>query len=169
MIKAEWAHVDWEGQSLYVPAKNVKTRTERNVPLTEEALAILLAQRESCPKDEPRIFWCWKNPRVVSKRFHAIAARAGMPDFKFHDLRHEATTRFFELRDEHGRPVLNVLEAMDITGHTQISTIARYTHHLPSRLAEQMNRATWKGTKTHPPSGDADGVGDSSRQGQPKQ
>lgn len=151
MIKAEWAHVNWEGKSLHIPGKNVKTRKEREIPLTREILAILLAQRKACPKDEPRIFWSWKDPRVVSKRFRAIAVRAGMRDLKLHDLRHEATTRLSEQRDETGRATLDVLECMQITGHTQMSTIRRYTHHLPSRLAEQMDRATPRRTQAQPP------------------
>ena len=44
-----------------------------------------------------------------------------MRGLRFHDLRHEATTRFFEMG-------LNVMEVAAITGHKDIRMLSRYTH-----------------------------------------
>ena len=46
---------------------------------------------------------------------------ACLRDLRFHDLRHEATTRFFEMG-------LNVMEVAAITGHKDIRMLSRYTH-----------------------------------------
>ncbi len=40
---------------------------------------------------------------------------------RLHDLRHEATSRFFEKG-------LNVMEVMTITGHKTMEMLKRYTH-----------------------------------------
>ena len=42
-------------------------------------------------------------------------------DLRFHDLRHEATSRFFEKG-------LNVMEVTAITGHKDVRMLQTYTH-----------------------------------------
>ena len=46
----------------------------------------------------------------------------------FHDLRHEATSRFFERG-------LNVMEVASITGHKDLKMLKRYTHLKAEDLA----------------------------------
>ena len=54
--------------------------------------------------------------------------RAGIKDLHFHDLRHEATSRFFEKG-------LNVMEVGAITGHKDLRMLQRYTHLRAEDLA----------------------------------
>jgi integrase len=49
-------------------------------------------------------------------------------DLRFHDLRHEATSRLFEKG-------LNPIEAASITGHKDLRMLKRYTHLDPTKLA----------------------------------
>ncbi|MEF2676690.1 MAG: tyrosine-type recombinase/integrase [Bilophila wadsworthia] len=51
---------------------------------------------------------------------------------RFHDLRHEATSRLFERTD------LDVMEIRAITGHKALQMLARYTHLKTSRLADRL-------------------------------
>ena len=44
-----------------------------------------------------------------------------MEDWRFHDLRHEATSRLFEKG-------LNTMEVASITGHEDLRMLKRYTH-----------------------------------------
>ena len=57
--------------------------------------------------------------------------RAGLENFRLHDLRHEATTRFFELG-------LNVTEVSTITGHKDLKMLKRYTHIRAKDLAKKL-------------------------------
>ena len=57
--------------------------------------------------------------------------RADLHDLHFHDLRHEATSRFFELG-------LNVVEVAAITGHKDLKMLQRYTHLLAEDLARKL-------------------------------
>lgn len=139
MIRAQWKDLNLEGRTLNVPKENTKTRKPRQVPLSLAAIEILKTQRELCPKGETRIFYAWKDSAAVSRKFHAIAFRAGIPSLKFHDLRHEATSRLFEKRDENGKYVFATMQIMKITGHTEISTIERYAHLRPSELAKLLD------------------------------
>jgi integrase len=51
-----------------------------------------------------------------------------MIDLHFHDLRHEAASRLFEVG-------LNVMEVASITGHKTLQTLKRYTHLRAEELA----------------------------------
>ena len=48
--------------------------------------------------------------------YHAV-----LPDFHFHDLRHEAISRLFERG-------LNIAEVSAISGHKELRMLQRYTH-----------------------------------------
>lgn len=60
-----------------------------------------------------------------------ITARAGIEDLHFHDLRHEAISRFFELG-------LTVPEVASISGHRDIRMLMRYAHADLGRLRKKL-------------------------------
>ncbi|HSH29130.1 MAG TPA: tyrosine-type recombinase/integrase [Thiohalobacter sp.] len=60
------------------------------------------------------------------------AVQAGLSDLRFHDLRHEATSRLFEKG-------FNIMEVASITGHQYLKMLKRYTHMDARRLAERLN------------------------------
>ena len=64
----------------------------------------------------------------VKQAFRAAVKRSGLVDFHFHDLRHEAVSRFFERG-------LNLMEVASISGHKTLSQLARYTHLKAEDLA----------------------------------
>ncbi len=57
--------------------------------------------------------------------------RAGLQDFRFHDLRHEAVSRFFELG-------LSVPEVALISGHRDPRMLFRYTHPKAELIAKKL-------------------------------
>jgi integrase len=65
-------------------------------------------------------------PEVVSNQFHALLARAGLPEMCFHDLRHTMATLLLG-SDVHPKKVQERL------GHSTIAiTMDTYSHVLPS-------------------------------------
>lgn len=54
---------------------------------------------------------------------------ANVVNVRFHDLRHEATSRLFEKG-------LNVMEVAAITGHKTLDMLKRYTHLRAEDLAK---------------------------------
>ena len=60
-------------------------------------------------------------PRGLSGEFLKLCRRTGIDDLRFHDLRHEATSRLFEKG-------LNPVEVATITGHKDTKMLMRYTH-----------------------------------------
>ena len=64
---------------------------------------------------------------AVRLAFEHLRVRAGMSDFHFHDLRHEAISRLFEKG-------LNIAEVSAISGHKSMQMLKRilqsaYKHH----------------------------------------
>ena len=54
-------------------------------------------------------------------RFTRIKEQCGIDDLRFHDLRHEATSRLFEKG-------FSIVEVASITGHEDLKMLKRYTH-----------------------------------------
>ena len=53
-------------------------------------------------------------------------------NLRLHDLRHEATSRFFEKK-------LNLMEVASITGHKTLQMLKRYTHLKAEDLAKMLD------------------------------
>jgi site-specific recombinase XerD len=68
---------------------------------------------------------------AVKRSYMRAIRRAGIKDLRFHDLRHEATTRMFEKG-------LNLMEVASITGHMDLRMLRRYTHLKAEDLARKL-------------------------------
>lgn len=74
----------------------------------------------------------------LSQRFHTLFAYAGVDGFTEHDLRHEATCRWFTLRDERGAWVFSDLEICRIMGWTSTQMALRYASLRGEDLAARL-------------------------------
>lgn len=149
MIKAKWSDISIERRTWDIPPENVKTSTFRQVPLPRDAAEVLRELRERDTRSEaeaaadPRPFHFWKDTSTLSKGWRRLCVRAGVKDFHFHDLRHEAICLLFE------RTALTDAEIMSITGHTNISTLLGYMKLRPNLLADKIDA----GFARHAPAG----------------
>jgi integrase len=71
-------------------------------------------------------------PEEITQQFRRVCQSAGIKNFRFHDLRHEATSRLFEKG-------LSIVEVSAITGHRTLEMLNRYTHLKPEMLAQKLN------------------------------
>jgi integrase len=108
-----WRDVDLDARVIHL--EDTKNGDSRDVQLSSRALAVL----EGLPRGGPTVFQV--TPDWATKAFVKAARTAGLRNIRFHDLRHEATSRLFELG-------LNVVEASSITGHKSLQMLKRYTH-----------------------------------------
>jgi len=68
---------------------------------------------------------------AISTMMARVCKRAGIENLRFHDLRHEATSRFFEKG-------LNPMQVAAITGHRTLQMLKRYTHLRAEDLAKML-------------------------------
>lgn len=74
----------------------------------------------------------------LSARFRSLFAYAGAKDLTEHDLRHEATCRWFELRDPAGRWLFADVEVARIMGWTNLAMALRYASLRGEDLAARL-------------------------------
>ena len=116
-----WEHLDRRARVLLIP--ETKTGTPRRVPLSVAALGVLdekstLILSEGLIKQG--LIWSLRADSI-SQAFERVCKAAGIEGLTFHDLRHEATSRFFEKG-------LNPMQVAAITGHKTLQMLKRYTH-----------------------------------------
>jgi len=129
MRRGEIVELRWENiNKLKRTAKLLDTKNgeNRTVPLSPVALKIL----ESIPRNiNGRVFSIKADS--ITTAFDRCCRRAHIESLRFHDLRHEATSRFFEKG-------FNLMEVSSITGHKDLAMLKRYTHLKAEDLAEKL-------------------------------
>ena len=68
---------------------------------------------------------------AVRQAWDRLTRRAGITNLHFHDLRHEAISRFFERG-------LSIAEVALISGHRDVRMLFRYTHLRAEDVAKKL-------------------------------
>lgn len=126
--------VDLAGRPTLQEPKTSKGR--RVIELPGAAVKVLTAHRRA--QEEEKVFWDQDyqdrgfvftglagrpmNPRYLEVKFKALLKKAGLPDFRFHDLRHTFATMVI--------PTAGLKLASHILGHENISTTANVYGHI---------------------------------------
>ncbi len=119
IMTLEWRRVNWRDHTVYLTEGLTKMDTARTVPLSEVAEAALQRQQQRATGKDGRV---WKYTLDgMRASYNKAMKKAGIEGLTFHDLRHEATSRFCEK----GIPIMTV---QAITGHKSTQMMKRYTH-----------------------------------------
>lgn len=124
-LSLQWERIDLEKRLAWLP--ETKNGSARAVPLTSEAVAVLKGLPRAL---DGRVFPVDK--QTLSSAFRAACQRAKVEDFRWHDLRHEALSRFAERGD------LSVLELAAISGHKTLRMLKLYVQLHASQLAQKL-------------------------------
>ncbi|MFD0912705.1 integrase [Methylophilus luteus] len=125
LLNLTWDQVDLKKVTIWLT--DTKNGESRAVPLSTKAR---LALEELKGLDKTKIFTM--TPFQLRKGWEKVRTQLNLGDLRIHDLRHEATSRFFEKG-------LNVIEAASITGHKSLTMLKRYTHLNPTDLAKKLD------------------------------
>ena len=91
VLSARWSDVDFDKRTLHIPrAKNGHSRT---IPLSPRAIEILRHRRTN-GLQQVRLFPTTQG--AIKMAWRRVMARTCLSNFRYHDLRHEAVSRFFE-------------------------------------------------------------------------
>ena len=103
-----------------------KTGIPRTIPLTPRALTVIRALPRSISG-----YFLPTSANALRLSWERAKRRAMLEDLHFHDLRHEAISRFFEMG-------LSIPEVALISGHKDYRMLARYTHLRAEDLVERL-------------------------------
>ncbi|WP_163057437.1 site-specific integrase [Acidithiobacillus ferrooxidans] len=118
----QWSDVDLKKRTAHLP--KTKNGDARTVPLSSKAVEVL---RDLPRSMDGRVFGT--TYEGIHQSFVRACKRAGIEDLRFHDLRHEATSRLFEKG-------LREMQVAAITGHKTLEMLKRYTHLKAEDLAK---------------------------------
>ncbi len=118
MIQLEWSDVDFSNRTILVRAMTTKTARSRTVPISSRLLEALKKLYEETGNDRDSVFGISDN---VKNAFASACREAGIDNFRLHDCRHSAITRMIQAG-------MTPMQVMKISGHTQMSTFARYVN-----------------------------------------
>ena len=125
ILSARWEYLDLKSQVLHLPL--TKNGEARAVPLSSRAIEIIKTlPRSLSGKIMPL------EAQTLHSAFKAACSRAGLDDYRFHDLRHEALSRLAERGD------LSMLELAAVSGHKTLQMLRRYTHLRAADLARKL-------------------------------
>jgi len=119
-----------------------KNGDSRVVPLSREAVAVFQTALDHPMRKSVRTQLVFfgepgkdkrRRPYRIGKVWSQAVKRAGLEDLRFHDLRHEAVSRFVEagLADQ---------QVAAISGHKSMQMLKRYTHLRGEDLVDQLDR-----------------------------
>lgn len=132
LLTLSWDRVDFDAGHLRLEGENTKNGKRRIVPLSEVARAALMSRarfhNEHCP--ESQWVFCHKNGKRVQfmqNGFEAACRRAGITNYRVHDLRHTCASWLVSA-------AVPLYEVKELLGHSSIEMTERYAHLAPDNL-----------------------------------
>ncbi|PKO89833.1 MAG: hypothetical protein CVU18_02755 [Betaproteobacteria bacterium HGW-Betaproteobacteria-12] len=128
LLKMRWEDLELHDDHGTAYLHDTKNGEDRVVPLPAKAISLI--RQLPRPSDGGRVFPMTKYS--IRTAWDYACKRAAISGLRFHDLRHEATSRLFELG-------LDRVEAAAITGHKTLQMLKDYTHLRAAKLAKKIN------------------------------
>ncbi|MDL4860756.1 site-specific integrase [Halomonas elongata] len=126
ILGLRWDDINLKSQVAHLT--DTKNGHSRDVPLSIEARKAILRLG---PRPEGRLFTYASSGLKTTWR--SMTRKLGIQDLHFHDLRHEAISRLFELG------TLDAMEVAAISGHRSMAMLKRYTHLKAKKLVKKLD------------------------------
>lgn len=129
VVRLEWSQVNLESKTAWIYADQAKGGRDIHVSLNETALAVL---RRQLGKHQARVFTYNGEPynRAYTKAWQKALKRAGIDNFRWHDLRHTWASWLAQK----GVPLHDIQE---MGGWETAAMVRRYAHLSPAHLAHR--------------------------------
>jgi integrase len=131
----EWDRVDLARKVAWLDHGATKSGDGRGIPLNADAVAAL----QSTFGQHPR--WCFtfaaRRIQKSSTAWNKARRRAGIEDFRFHDLRHTWASW-------HVQSGTSLPELMELGGWKSYEMVLRYAHLAPEKLSSVASRIEWQ-------------------------
>ncbi|CAN5387013.1 hypothetical protein BH10BAC5_BH10BAC5_25860 [soil metagenome] len=144
ILTLQWKDIDIKNKTIHLRSKEELGYTTKNhkfrlLSLTEQLKNIL--SEYSTRNDEGFIFSNKKNLRFskdyISRKFKSYCIKVGMPEYKFHYLRHTFATTAI-------KSGISIYHLKEILGHSSIEVTAKnYLHSTITDIQESMSKLTY--------------------------
>lgn len=124
ILSLKWKDMDLD--SRMATLETTKNGDRRVVPLSLKAVGLLQGLPRHISGQVFPMSSC-----AVAASFNRATARAGIKNFRFHDLRHTAITQL-------AARLPNLIELAAVTGHKSLKMLQRYYHPRPEDLAMKL-------------------------------
>jgi len=133
LLSLRWPMVDMARKVIVIPRPFTKNKEPKTVPLNDYAMKVLKKRPRSIKTD--LVFYTSNHSqyrgRNVDRSFSIALAKAGIKDFRFHDLRHTCATWLLHSGAD-------IYEVQKILGHKNGEITKRYAHHSAETLRGAM-------------------------------
>lgn len=149
LLNLTWSRVDLFNRMIHFDPPDHKSKTFATVPLNDTAYTLLTDLMKQA--NGRYVFHRKNGARIadIKKGFKAACDKAGIENFRPHDLRHTCASWLVQA----GVPIVTVSEIMR---HSDISTTMRYAHLAPKDLAagvgmlDKCSKLQYRTAKTSP-------------------
>jgi integrase len=135
VLSLTWPNIDFINRVAFLPM--TKNGEARRVPLSSSAMQELEERLKATQRTPEGLIEasCEQvfpiSANAVRLAWERVRQKAGVKDLRFHDLRHEAISRFFEIG-------LSVPEVALISGHKDARMLFRYTQLRAENVAQKL-------------------------------
>ena len=132
VLHLKWSQVDFERRTAWIHADEAKAREAIGVPLNGEAMAVLRDERGKHPTS---VFTFHRRPlkSMNTKAWKKGLKRAGIENFRWHDLRHVWATW-------HVMAGTTLGELQELGAWKSETMVKRYSHFAPEQLRRAADR-----------------------------
>ena len=125
ILKLQWEHINLKTGIAHLP--ETKNGSKRDAPLSRKARDALIRMGV---KTNGRVFGYTAEGLKSTWRFMLL--KLGIENLHFHDCRHHAITKLFQLG------TLDMMEVAAISGHKSLAMLKRYTHLKTAKLVRKL-------------------------------
>lgn len=145
ILGLRWGDIEFSDGFALIRVRKAKNKRQRFVPLVRDALASVLELKASLAEvDDGALLFPSPTdatkPVATRTAWETALRRAGISDFRFHDLRHSAASALIALQ-------ASLPEVAEILGHTDHRSTQIYTHFEKThavRLAQMAADSRWE-------------------------
>jgi len=131
ILSLQWRDLDLV-RSVLVVMKS-KNRERRTLPLNGRIFELLMAKQKEGTAGDGFVFSTSRGTRInarnLSRAFYVARKKAGLDNFRFHDLRHTFATRLVQAG-------VDLYKVQRLLGHKSPAMTQRYAHHSPESLRD---------------------------------
>ena len=129
IFNLKWSNIDFDYG--FIELLETKSGKSRKIPISNTLMEVLGNIKRTSE-------YVFVNPETnkpyndIKKAWGSALKRAGIENFRFHDLRHTVATRLAESN-------VDLVVVKEILGHADIQTTMRYAHAVPKRKIEAIS------------------------------